>query len=115
MCGRFTLHSRDRIKLKGEAVNLPLVVPRFNIAPAQDVLAIGHFGRGLEERMLRWGLIPSWSQDGKGFINARSETLKDKPSFSEAFRSRRCLIPADGFYEWKRRGKATFLHPLRSK
>lgn len=55
--------------------------------------------------MLTWGLIPSWSSDGKGFINARAETLEEKPSFSESFRLRRCLIPADGFFEWKRRGK----------
>jgi putative SOS response-associated peptidase YedK len=52
-----------------------------------------------------WGLIPSWSSDGKGFINARAETLEEKPSFSESFRSRRCLIPADGFFEWKRTGR----------
>ena len=55
--------------------------------------------------MLTWGLIPSWSTDGRGFINARAETLEEKPSFSESFRLRRCLIPADGFYEWKRTGR----------
>jgi len=53
-----------------------------------------------------WGLIPSWSSDGKGLINARAETLEEKPSFSESFRLRRCLIPADGFYEWKRSGRS---------
>jgi putative SOS response-associated peptidase YedK len=106
MCGRFTLHSRDRIKLKGlTSLNLPFATPRYNIAPAQDVLAIGNFGTGVEGRMLRWGLIPSWSVDGKGFINARAETLEQKPSFSESFRLRRCLIPANGFFEWERRGK----------
>jgi putative SOS response-associated peptidase YedK len=52
-----------------------------------------------------WGLIPSWSSDGKCFINARAETLEEKPSFGESFRSRRCLIPADGFFEWKRTGR----------
>jgi putative SOS response-associated peptidase YedK len=52
-----------------------------------------------------WGLIPSWSSDGKGLINARAETLEEKPSFSESFRLRRCLIPADGFFEWKRTGR----------
>jgi putative SOS response-associated peptidase YedK len=55
--------------------------------------------------MLTWGLIPSWSTEGKGFINARAETLEEKPSFSESFRLRRCLIPADGFFEWKRTGR----------
>jgi len=101
MCGRFSLHSRDRIRLKG----LPswdhlLFEPRYNIAPTQDVLAIAGFRSGVEARLLRWGLIPSWSGDGKGFINARSETLTEKPSFREAFRLRRCLIPADGFFEF---------------
>jgi putative SOS response-associated peptidase YedK len=54
-----------------------------------------------EAAFLQWGLIPSWSKEGKGFINARSETIEDKPSFSESFERRRCLIPADGFYEFK--------------
>src|SRR5262245_60934404 len=105
MCGRFALHSRDRIKLKGLVdLDLPLE-QRYNIAPSQQVLAIGDFGKGIEGRMLTWGLIPSWSADGKGFINARAETLEEKPSFSDSFRWRRCLIPADGFYEWKRKGR----------
>lgn len=105
MCGRFTLHSRDRIRLKGlTSLDLPFEA-RYNIAPTQNVLAIADFGKGLEGRMLTWGLIPSWSADGKGFINARAETLEEKPSFSESFRLRRCLIPADGFFEWKRTGR----------
>lgn len=105
MCGRFTLHSRDRIKLKGlPAIDLPFEA-RYNIAPSQEVLALADFGKGIEPRMLTWGLIPSWSTDGKGFINARAETLEQKPSFSESFRLRRCLIPADGFFEWKRSGR----------
>ena len=105
MCGRFTLHAKDRIKLKGlPDLDLPFE-PRYNIAPSQQILAIADFGRGPEARMFTWGLIPSWSTDGKGFINARAETLEEKPSFSESFRFRRCLIPADGFYEWKRSGR----------
>src|SRR5437764_9789431 len=105
MCGRFTLHSRDRIKLKGWAsLDLPFE-PRYNIAPSQNVLTISDFGAGLEARLVTWGLIPSWSTDGKGFINARAETLEEKPSFMESFRLRRCLIPADGFFEWKRSGR----------
>ena len=81
MCGRFTLHSRARIKLKGlTALDLPFEA-RYNIAPSQQILAIADFGRGIETRMLTWGLIPSWSTDGKGFINARSETLEQKPSW----------------------------------
>ncbi len=105
MCGRFALHSRERIKLKGfPALDLPFEA-RYNIAPSQQILAIGDFGKGVEAQTLMWGLIPSWSMDGKGFINARAETLEDKPSFSESFRWRRCLIPADGFFEWKRTGR----------
>jgi putative SOS response-associated peptidase YedK len=105
MCGRFTRHSRDRIALKGtRTLDLPFE-PRYNIAPSQKILAIADFGEGIEGRMLTWGLIPSWSTDGKGFINARAETLEEKPSFGESFRLRRCLIPADGFFEWKRTGR----------
>ena len=105
MCGRFTLHSRDRIKLKGlQNLDLPFEA-RYNIAPSQTVLAIADFGKGVEARLITWGLIPSWSTDGKGFINARVETLEERPSFSESFRLRRCLIPADGFFEWKRSGR----------
>jgi putative SOS response-associated peptidase YedK len=105
MCGRFTLHSRERIKLKGfTALDLPFEA-RYNIAPSQQILAIADFGKGIEAGMLTWGLIPSWSTDGKGFINARAETLEEKPSFNESFRFRRCLIPADGFFEWKRTGR----------
>jgi putative SOS response-associated peptidase YedK len=105
MCGRFTLHSRDRIKLKGLATpDLPFEA-RYNIAPSQNVLTIGDFGAGLQARLLTWGLIPSWSKDGKGFINARAETLEEKPSFRESFQRQRCVIPADGFYEWQRSGK----------
>ena len=105
MCGRFTLRSRDRIKAKGLGnSDLPFEA-RFNIAPSQSILAIADFGNELDLKYLVWGLVPSWSKDGKGFINARSETIEDKPSFSESFQRRRCLIPADGFYEWQRSGK----------
>src|SRR5205814_2121304 len=110
MCGRFTLHSRDRIRLKGLAtLGLPFEA-RYNIAPSQSVLTIGDFGAGLEGRLMTWGLIPSWSTDGKGFINARAETLQEKPSFSESFRLRRCLIPADGFFEWRNVGRSKQPH-----
>lgn len=106
MCGRFTLHSKDRIKLKGLAsLDLPFEA-RYNIAPSQSVLSLGDFGSGLEARLLTWGLIPSWSNNEKGFINARAETIEDKPSFSESFQIRRCLIPADGFFEWERVGRS---------
>lgn len=71
MCGRFTLHSHDRIRTKGlPALDLPFE-PRYNIAPSQQVPAIADFGRGPEAKLMVWGLIPSSSSDGKGFINAR--------------------------------------------
>ena len=105
MCGRFTLHSRDRIRLREfNRLELPFE-QRYNIAPSQQILAVADFGKGVEARMITWGLIPSWSTDGKGFINARAETLEERPSFSDSFRLRRCLIPANGFFEWKRSGK----------
>jgi putative SOS response-associated peptidase YedK len=109
MCGRYTLRSRGSGKFYGvPASQLPLLVPRHNIAPSQSVVAVGDFGSGLEIANLSWGLIPSWSTDGKGFINARAETLEEKPSFSASFRLRRCLIPADGFFEAYRQGEAAF-------
>jgi putative SOS response-associated peptidase YedK len=105
MCGRFTLRTRDRIKLKGLSTSELPFEARYNIAPSQSILAIADFGNELDLKYLVWGLVPAWSKDGKGFINARSETIADKPSFSESFQRRRCLIPADGFYEWQRSGK----------
>jgi putative SOS response-associated peptidase YedK len=80
--------------------HLPPLFPRYNIAPTQSVLAITQQGDEPQATLFQWGLIPSWSKDAKGFINARAETLEDKPSFSESFQRRRCLIPADGFYEF---------------
>lgn len=106
MCGRFTLRHPNRIKFDAKRQTPPpLFEPRFNIAPSQDILTVMPDG---EERLLvpvRWGLIPSWSKEPKGFINARAETLDSRPTFSESFERRRCLVPADGFYEWQRSGK----------
>src|SRR6185369_14782083 len=107
MCGRYTLRSRGSGKFYGVPESeLPFLAPRYNIAPTQAVPVI--VARGGERRLaaFQWGLIPSWSKEPKGFINARAETLADKPSFSEAFQRRRCLIPADGFYEWQRHGRS---------
>ncbi len=101
MCGRFTLKSPGRTKFQGvNRSHFPPLFPRYNIAPSQSVFAIAHYGSDREAELLQWGLIPSWSKEAKGFINARAETLEDKPSFSESFERRRCLIPADGFYEF---------------
>ncbi len=106
MCGRFTLQSAPRVKLNGVRSSDLSFEARYNIAPTQEVPVIGDFGSGLELRKLVWGLIPARSNDGKIFINARAETIDVKPSFSESFRKRRCLILADGFFEWKRSGKS---------
>lgn len=81
-------------------------IPRYNIAPSQNVLAITNRDGEPDVSFYQWGLVPAWSSEPKGFINARAETLQEKRSFSESFQRRRCLIPADGFYEWKRSGKS---------
>jgi putative SOS response-associated peptidase YedK len=106
MCGRFTLKTPERVKF--DALNTydpDDLVPRYNIAPSQNVLTILERNSEREATFLRWGLIPFWSKEPKGFINARAETVEQKPAFSESFQKRRCLIPADGFYEWERNGK----------
>jgi len=113
MCGRFTLKTPRGLRYEGSTnAGLPqsTLVPRYNIAPSQEILAIT---QSEDERKLSsfvWGLIPSWSEEPKGYINARSETLELKRSFRESFESRRCLIPADGFYEWQQRGKSKQPH-----
>ena len=111
MCGRFTLTAdqdsfEDRFSLTGFDLGW---VPSFNIAPTQEVLTVTNDGSENRPELMRWGLVPSWTKDpkiGNRMINARSETLTEKPSFRTAFKRRRCLIPADGFYEWTREGKA---------
>jgi len=109
MCGRFTLTADlDDLaeRFSFQVANLSFK-PRYNIAPSQQVLAV----IGAEERrggLLRWGLIPSWAKDpsmGDRMINARAETVAEKPSFRRALQKRRCLVLADGFYEWKAEGK----------
>ncbi len=105
MCGRFTLTATpDAVARDFELDEIPRLEPRFNIAPGQGVATIHALPEG--ERVLvlrRWGLVPRWARDpkiGSRLINARSETVAEKPSFRDAFRRRRCLVPADGFYEW---------------
>jgi putative SOS response-associated peptidase YedK len=106
MCGRFTLRSPARIKLSDfDYYDLDKLIPRYNIAPSQDILTVLQRGLAQETKFLQWGLIPSWSKEAKGIINARVETIDQKPSFKESFERRRCLIFADGFYEWERNGK----------
>ena len=107
MCGRYTLTlDPDELQeLFGLSEPPPAgLAPRFNIAPSQPVAVVpGGESRKLE--LFRWGLIPAWAKDpkiGSQMINARSETVAEKPAFRAAFKKRRCLILADGFYEWKR-------------
>jgi len=105
MCGRFTL-TVDPAGLQEafpDAVFPPRYAPRFNIAPTQPILAIPNDGKNKADFFV-WGLIPSWAKDpslGGKLINARAETLAEKPSFRGGFKYKRCLILADGFYEWK--------------
>ena len=115
MCGRFTLSQSESVIAEAfELSEVPTLEPRYNIAPTQLVPTVVHpkvsaQSPGESEQRqflsLRWGLIPSWAKDpaiGARLINARSETVTEKPSFRAAFRQRRCLVLADGFYEWQR-------------
>ncbi|HEX7119301.1 MAG TPA: SOS response-associated peptidase [Longimicrobiales bacterium] len=111
MCGRYTMASPEEwIREEFDLFELPPDYrPRYNIAPSQDVLAIVRAGDGLRAGWLRWGLVPFWAKDaaiGSRMINARAETVATKPAFRDAFRRRRCLIVADGFYEWQKAGAA---------
>ncbi len=108
MCGRFTLFSPGDVLAAMFGLSAAAFPPAsYNIAPSQPVAAVrtAPGGGGRELALLRWGLVPSWAKDpaiGGRMINARAETVGGKPSFRSAVRRRRCLVPADGFYEWKR-------------
>src|SRR5208337_4485509 len=109
MCGRFVLMTpaRDLAKRFG-LEEIPYLEPRYNIAPTQMVAIIRLNPETLQRRLVlvRWGLIPFWAKDssiGNRLINARGESAAEKPAFRSAFKSRRCLVPADGYYEWKKR------------
>jgi len=108
MCGRFAFYSPHQavVRLFGVAA-APEIEPRWNIAPTQFVATVREAGGPREVAMLYWGLVPSWAKEkaiGARMINARAETLAEKPSFRSAFRRRRCLVLADGYYEWQRSG-----------
>jgi putative SOS response-associated peptidase YedK len=106
MCGRFTLTTTpEELALEFGLSDMPVLAPRFNIAPSQPIATISNDPRSARRLLVprRWGLIPSWAKDpkiGNRMINARVETLAEKPAFREAFQQRRCLVPADGFFEW---------------
>ena len=113
MCGRFTLRApASVVAAQFGLFEMPPFTPRFNVAPTQPVAVVRRSpGEAEPERelvWLRWGLIPSWAKDpaiGNRMINARAETVAEKPAYRAAFRRRRCLVVADGFYEWARAGR----------
>jgi putative SOS response-associated peptidase YedK len=109
MCGRFAFYSPSEATAALFGVSASIAVePRFNIAPSQYIVGIRETDEaGRELAMFRWGLVPFWAKDpaiGNRMINARAETVAEKPSFRAAYRHRRCLVLADGFYEWKKEG-----------
>ena len=120
MCGRYTVGSDpkklwEELGLEGEPSSE--LEARYNVAPTQDVPAVTD-SEPTKLVMLRWGLVPFWAKDmriGHKLINARAEGIADKPAFRHAFEKRRCLIPADGFYEWERRGKKKVPHYITLK
>lgn len=110
MCGRFTLATeKHEIAEQFSLFDVPELEPRYNIAPTQLVVAARIISEGPTREIthLRWGLIPSWADDpkiGSRLINARAETVAEKPAFRAAYRKRRCLVLADGFFEWQKTG-----------
>ena len=105
------MHSQPNLLVRQFSLDTSAdLVPRYNIAPTQQVPVIRlRADASRELSLLRWGLVPSWAQDpsiGQRMINARAETVASKPSYRAAFRRRRCLVPADGYYEWQKAGRA---------
>jgi putative SOS response-associated peptidase YedK len=121
MCGRYNIVTDAQTLLDAYRIAHTLADPswfraRYNIAPGQDVPIVRTGTRGRELTLARWGLVPHWSKEEKpkySTINARAETLAEKPTYREAFRRKRCLIPATGFYEWKREGGRKIAHHIQ--
>ena len=119
MCGRYTQTQTLRALARRFAFLLPdepepPIAPRYNLAPSQEAPIVSAPEGRRRLSLMRWGLIPAWARDPSiafKTINARAETLAEKPAFREAFAKRRCLVPADGFYEWRSAGRARL--PLR--
>jgi putative SOS response-associated peptidase YedK len=115
MCGRFAFYSPSEaaVELFGASSSVE-IQPRYNIAPTQFIAAIRNDeNRERELVMLRWGLVPFWAKDpslGNRMINARAETVAEKPSYRAAYRHRRCIVLADGFYEWQKAGDVKTPH-----
>lgn len=123
MCGRYTITiTMEELMMRyfAELPAVPFHLPRYNVAPTQQVPTVVNDGQRNRLGLLKWGLIPPWAEDekiGARMINARAETLEERPAFRDAYRRKRCLIPADGFYEWKKGpggGKRPYRIVLRS-
>jgi len=121
MCGRFTLTATLEEIMNRFDIQAFLdqgdYAPSYNMAPSQSVLAVINDGKSNRLGFLRWGLVPPWANDtslGNKMINARAETISEKPSFRNAFKKKRCLVIADSFYEWKRNENKTKT-PMRIK
>ncbi len=123
MCGRFALLTPghdliNHFDVDQTSVDVSMIAPRYNIAPTQPVVVVRETAVSEQRELtfVQWGLIPSWAKDpkiGSRLINARSETVAEKPSFRAAFKRRRCLVLADGFYEWQKldgKKQPTFIH-----
>jgi putative SOS response-associated peptidase YedK len=120
MCSRYTLTSpHEAVRAYFGYLNEAVFPPRYNIAPSQPVAIVRNtYKHEREMALVRWGLIPSWVKDPRAFkmlINARSESIADKPSFRAAVRHKRCLVPADGYYEWTGRAGAKRPHLIRPR
>jgi putative SOS response-associated peptidase YedK len=106
VCGRFAFFSpAEALQAAFGVTAIANLQPRYNIAPTQDVIVVRSAADGLQVDRLRWGLVPFWAKDpaiGNRMINARAETVAEKPSFRQALRRRRCVVPADGFFEWQK-------------
>lgn len=115
MCGRYALYAEERKLRRRFGVEPPEELrPRYNVAPTQMVPILRREGEERRFAMVRWGLVPHWAKSidtGYSTINARAETVADKPTYRSAFRRRRCLIPADGFYEWQTRAGTKVKQP----
>jgi putative SOS response-associated peptidase YedK len=119
MCGRYTVTATPEVlrALFGYAEQ-PNFPPRYNVAPTQPIAVVRLMNGKRQFALVRWGLLPSWVKDPKAFsllINARGETVNDKPAYKAAMKRRRCLIPADGFYEWKALGNRKQPYYIRAK
>ena len=124
MCGRYVFTAEEKeikkefdttVEKIQEGAEKQVLAKRYNIAPSQMIAAVRQFEDGRVLSGLKWGLVPSWAKEesiGNRMINARAETLLEKPSFRNAFRSRRCIIPASGFFEWKRMGDKSGKQPF---